>query len=156
MCLGHGRDGGSWRGGRVVIRVCSCIHTCSSPAVHQEQGLGHTAGFGSNFEPRPSLPACYASASASPYGPSPPTPAASSLRPQPCPAHHAASPLPPLPCPAGNLFNPTIGPEVKAFILDKLSKKLAYLNDTLLKGKKFVVGDKWTIADSYLYICLTW
>ena len=105
---------------------------------------------GLNFEPSPSLPPL-------PCTPCMPCRCQSLCTHPTCRRTSLPSPgCPHLPCPAGNLFNPTIGPEVKAFILDKLSKKLAYLNDTLLKGKKFVVGDKWTIADSYLYICLTW
>ena len=57
----------------------------------------------------------------------------------------------------GGLFNPTIGEEVKQFLKGNASKKLAYLDLHLLNGgKRFLVGDSFTIADSYLYIILTW
>jgi glutathione S-transferase len=57
----------------------------------------------------------------------------------------------------GPLFNPALGPEVKAFCLDRLKTKFTTLNDLLLKGgKKFLVGDKFTIADSYCYIVCSW
>jgi glutathione S-transferase len=37
-----------------------------------------------------------------------------------------------------------------------IAKKLTYLNEIELKDKKFLVGDKFSIADSYLYIVLSW
>jgi glutathione S-transferase len=33
---------------------------------------------------------------------------------------------------------------------------LKFLNDVELVNKKFMVGDSFTIVDSYLYIVLTW
>jgi len=57
----------------------------------------------------------------------------------------------------GPLFNPALSAEVKAFSVDRLKTKYATLNDLLLKGgKKFLVGDKFTVADSYCYIVLSW
>jgi glutathione S-transferase len=56
----------------------------------------------------------------------------------------------------GPLFNPTISAEVKAHVLASYKKKLTYVNDTLLAGKTFVVGESFTIADAYLMIVLSW
>ena len=57
----------------------------------------------------------------------------------------------------GGLFNPTIGEEVKQYVRGNADKKLAYLDAHVLNGgKRFLVGDSFTIADSYLYIILTW
>ena len=58
---------------------------------------------------------------------------------------------------SGPLFNPAISAEVKAFCLDRLKAKYTTLNDLLLKGgKKFLAGDKFTVADSYCYIVCSW
>ena len=45
---------------------------------------------------------------------------------------------------------------MREFSLSKVDSKLKYINDNLVNGKKFLVGDKFSIADSYLYIVLTW
>jgi glutathione S-transferase len=43
------------------------------------------------------------------------------------------------------------------FLFCRAASKLAYLNDNVFNdGKQFMVGDKFTIADSYLYIVLSW
>lgn len=54
------------------------------------------------------------------------------------------------------LFNPTLTPEVKAYVTANYLKKVAYVNDVLLNGKDYLVGSGFTIADSYLYITFTW
>ena len=56
----------------------------------------------------------------------------------------------------GGLFNPTLGDETKAFIRGNAAKKLTYLENTLIADKSFLVGNSFTIADSYLYIVLSW
>ena len=58
----------------------------------------------------------------------------------------------------GGLFNPTIGEEVKEYLRGNAAKKLSYLENNILngEGKKFLVGESFSIADSYLYIILTW
>ncbi|KAJ3061649.1 hypothetical protein HDU98_002420 [Podochytrium sp. JEL0797] len=57
----------------------------------------------------------------------------------------------------GPLFNPDLSPEVRQWALDKLATKLKYLNDVeLADGRKFWVGNDFTVADSYLYIVLGW
>ena len=55
----------------------------------------------------------------------------------------------------GNLFGP-LNEEMKAFFKEKTCKKIDYLEKRVLPGKKFLVGDGFTIADSYLYIVLSW
>ena len=40
--------------------------------------------------------------------------------------------------------------------MNKVATKLKYLNEVLLKDKKFVIGDSFTVADAYLYIVLSW
>ena len=55
----------------------------------------------------------------------------------------------------GPLFYPS-GPEVKAAAVEKLNKKLEFINKQVLKDRSFLVGDKFSIADSYLYIVLSW
>lgn len=50
---------------------------------------------------------------------------------------------------SGPLFGPA-SDEIKAFLLTRLKAKYAQLNDLWLKdGKKFMVGDKFSVADSY-------
>ncbi|KAJ3318319.1 hypothetical protein HDV06_000552 [Boothiomyces sp. JEL0866] len=56
----------------------------------------------------------------------------------------------------GPLFNPALHEEVKTWSLAKLATKLDYLNRVELAGKKFIVGDSFTVADAYLYIVLSW
>jgi glutathione S-transferase len=55
----------------------------------------------------------------------------------------------------GGLFYPS-SEEVKAFKLGNANKKLDYLNTHVLVDKKFIFGDKFTVADAYLYIILSW
>ncbi len=55
----------------------------------------------------------------------------------------------------GGLFAPN-SDEVKAYIKSRAAVKLAYLENTLIGNNNFVVGDSFTIADSYLYIVLSW
>ena len=57
----------------------------------------------------------------------------------------------------GGLFNPAHTEETRAFTHKLAQKRLTYLENELLKGgKQFLVGDSFTIADSYLYIVLSW
>ncbi len=57
----------------------------------------------------------------------------------------------------GPLFAPGLTPEVKAFCVERCETKFAKLNDMLLKGgKKYLVGDAFTVADSYCYIVCSW
>ncbi|KAJ3252367.1 hypothetical protein HDU77_005193 [Chytriomyces hyalinus] len=57
----------------------------------------------------------------------------------------------------GGLFNPTISAEVREFVVAKSYQKLQFLNDVeLADGRKFFVGSGFTVADSYLYIVLSW
>ena len=53
------------------------------------------------------------------------------------------------------LWNPTADPAVKQFTLDNLAKKFEWLNQQLT-GKKYLTGDTFTIADSYLFTVLNW
>jgi glutathione S-transferase len=53
------------------------------------------------------------------------------------------------------LWNPTADAAVKAYALDGLKKKFDWLN-TQLTGKKYLTGDTFTIADSYLFVVLNW
>ena len=56
----------------------------------------------------------------------------------------------------GHLFNPTLPAEVREYVTAAYKKKLTYVNDKMLAGKDFLVGNSFTIADSYLYIVLSW
>ena len=56
----------------------------------------------------------------------------------------------------GGLFNPKTSDEMKAAIMERIATKLTFMNDQLLKDKKFVTGKKLSVADFYLYVCLTW
>jgi glutathione S-transferase len=55
----------------------------------------------------------------------------------------------------GGLFNPTISSDVKDYLHQKYKTKLEFLNKDL-EGKVFWVGNSFTVADSYLYIILSW
>ena len=53
------------------------------------------------------------------------------------------------------LWNPTADPAVKQFTLNNLARKFEWLNQQLT-GKKYLTGDTFTIADSYLFAVLNW
>ena len=55
----------------------------------------------------------------------------------------------------GGLFFPNAD-HIKDFIKTKGHAKLTYLENTFIADKHFLVGDSFTIADSYLYIVLSW
>ena len=56
----------------------------------------------------------------------------------------------------GGLFYPGLPADVQALLKERAAKKLEYLEKTLLASSDFLVGNSFTIADSYLYIVLTW
>lgn len=55
----------------------------------------------------------------------------------------------------GGLFYPLSEP-LKAAQMEKIAKKLDYCEKTFVGDKKFLIGDSFTVADSYLYIVLSW
>ena len=54
------------------------------------------------------------------------------------------------------LFNPSASDDVKQYIRGNAAKKLTYIENHLLADKSFLHGNLFTIADSYLYIILSW
>lgn len=52
-------------------------------------------------------------------------------------------------------FNPKAPPEIKEYNLRLLTRRLAYL-DTQLDGRSYVTGDRFTVADCYLFTLLNW
>lgn len=52
-------------------------------------------------------------------------------------------------------FNPKAPPEIKEYNLRLLTRRLAYL-DTQLDGKPYLTGDRFTVADAYLFTLLNW
>ena len=55
----------------------------------------------------------------------------------------------------GSFFAP-VGDEVKAHIQTRVAAKLQFVNDQLIGTKNFVANNTKSVADYYLYICLTW
>jgi glutathione S-transferase len=55
----------------------------------------------------------------------------------------------------GALFNPKMTPEMKEVQLGVIDRRLGQL-DKLLAGKQYAMGDKFTIADAYLFVVLNW
>jgi len=53
------------------------------------------------------------------------------------------------------LFNPAADASVKAYTTQNLEKKFDWL-DKQLAGKQFLTGDKFTIADAYLFVVANW
>mmetsp|Transcript_19205 Transcript_19205/g.17423 ORF Transcript_19205/g.17423 Transcript_19205/m.17423 type:complete len:207 (-) Transcript_19205:80-700(-) len=45
---------------------------------------------------------------------------------------------------------------VRSHVAEGAHRRLKYLNDVYLANHKFLVGDKFSIADAYLYIVLSW
>jgi glutathione S-transferase len=55
----------------------------------------------------------------------------------------------------GPLFNPASSPDAKQAALENLGKKFDWLS-TQIEGKKFAMGDGFTVADAYLFTVLRW
>jgi glutathione S-transferase len=53
------------------------------------------------------------------------------------------------------LFNSAITEDVRAGYVEKLNKRLPFIEETLSKNI-FVTGDTFTIADAYLFTVLNW
>jgi len=57
--------------------------------------------------------------------------------------------------PMGSMFNPAQAPEWKESVKATLSKRLDWLSKQL-EGKQYLLGDKFSIADGYLFTVLNW
>ena len=55
----------------------------------------------------------------------------------------------------GALFNPKVLPEVREEQLGTLRKRFGSI-DTKLAGKQFLLGDKFSVADAYLFVMVSW
>jgi glutathione S-transferase len=55
----------------------------------------------------------------------------------------------------GMLFHPELPPEMKQITLANVSKRFDYLAKQLA-GRKFLLGDAFSVADAYLYTILRW
>lgn len=53
------------------------------------------------------------------------------------------------------LFNPKIGEEMKASLIDRLKGRFGMIAKEI-DGKKYLTGDNFTVADAYLFTMLTW
>jgi glutathione S-transferase len=56
----------------------------------------------------------------------------------------------------GCFFMPNAAADVTAFFRTRVNQKLTYLNDKFIGDRQFIVGDSFTVVDSYLYIVLSW
>lgn len=55
----------------------------------------------------------------------------------------------------GALFNPKLTPEMKEVQLGVIGRRLKAL-EGMLEGKQYVMGDKFSVADAYLFNILNW
>jgi len=55
----------------------------------------------------------------------------------------------------GPLFNPSNSSDVRNFATTNLKKRLDWL-DKALGSKNYLMGDRFTVADAYLYVVLSW
>jgi glutathione S-transferase len=55
----------------------------------------------------------------------------------------------------GPLFRPTTPEEFKTLSREAIGKRLAWL-DQQLAGKQYLMGDKFTVADAYMFTVLRW
>ena len=55
----------------------------------------------------------------------------------------------------GPLFNPKITPEGREQQFGYLRRRFEFL-DKAVAGKQFLLGDKFTVADAYLFVMLSW
>ncbi len=54
------------------------------------------------------------------------------------------------------LENANPSPVTVSFLKDLAAKKLAYLDAHVIGDRKYLVGESFTIADSHLYVILSW
>ena len=55
----------------------------------------------------------------------------------------------------GSMFNPALTPELKESLMAVVAKRLNWVA-TQLEGKSYLVGDRFTVADGYLFTILNW
>jgi len=55
----------------------------------------------------------------------------------------------------GNFFNPAITEDWRKAVTDRLSIRMDWLSKQL-EGRKYLMGDKFTVADAYLFVILNW
>ncbi len=55
----------------------------------------------------------------------------------------------------GAVFNPTIGADWKAAVLARVGQRLAFV-DGELKGRHYLTGSQYSVADAYLFTILGW
>lgn len=55
----------------------------------------------------------------------------------------------------GSMFNPAQTPEWKEAVKTTLGKRLDWLS-TQMAGKQYLMGDKFSVADGYLFTILSW
>jgi glutathione S-transferase len=55
----------------------------------------------------------------------------------------------------GALFNPKMTPEMKEVQLATIERRLNAL-ETMLEGRQYAMGDKFSVADAYLFVVLNW
>ncbi len=53
------------------------------------------------------------------------------------------------------LFNPAASAELKEMAAANIKKRYAYL-DALLAGRDYLMGERFTVADAYLFVTLNW
>ncbi|MDH3418012.1 MAG: glutathione transferase GstA [Gammaproteobacteria bacterium] len=54
-----------------------------------------------------------------------------------------------------NFFNPNLPEEMRRFVTQRLNGRFAYV-DSQLKDRDYLLGDKFTVADAYLFIVCSW
>lgn len=54
------------------------------------------------------------------------------------------------------LFYPASSDEVKAAAREKVSGRLDYIESVLVDGRKFLLGDAFSVADAYLFTVANW
>ena len=54
-----------------------------------------------------------------------------------------------------NFFNPNLPDEMRAFVTQRLNGRYEYVNSQL-EDKDYLLGEQFTVADAYLFICSGW
>jgi glutathione S-transferase len=55
----------------------------------------------------------------------------------------------------GALFNPALGPEMRAVQIATIGRRLNTL-EQMLAGRAYMMGERFTVADAYLFTVLNW